>query len=174
MRIFTLSMFILFFTMMACQPQGSTEVVEEKSDTMDQAELKAQIQALEDTLAMAYNNKDVELFTRFYSENAVTYGEGREQLFGRKAMIDHFRSTAMQDTSGRQFEYLTIDVFQRGDLAVENGKWIQFNAAGEEADHGFYMVIFSRESGQWKSIRDIWNSSTMEEPVTTETVGADR
>lgn len=131
---------------------------------MTAAELKAVIQGLEDTLAMAYNNKDVELFSRFYAENAVTYGEGREQLFGKPELVNHFRSTAMMDSSGRKFEYLTIDVFHAGDLAVENGKWIQTDSSGIEKDHGFYMVVFRKIDGKWQSIRDMWNSSTMDVP----------
>lgn len=159
MRSYTLSICTLLFALTACQPKAPSDSDKTVSDTMDPIELKQQIQALEDTLAMAYNKKDVVLFSRFYAENAVTYGEGREQLFGKKAMVDHFRSTAMIDTSGRQFEYMTIDVFQRGDLAVENGKWVQLDANGSEVDHGFYMVVFSKEGGKWESIRDIWNSS---------------
>ena len=153
----------LLLVMSSCQPKAAPEPVEEEP-AMTQSELKAMIQGLEDTLAMAYNTKDVELFSRFYADNAITYGEGREQLFGKKELVDHFRMSAMQDSSGRQFEYLTIDVFAKGNLAVENGKWIQKDSTGMELDHGFYMVVFKKEDGQWRSVRDMWNSSLMREP----------
>lgn len=168
MKAYTPAIILLSFGLISCQQPATSTNEKTECETMDQAKLKEVIQSLEDTLAMAYNQKDVSLFSRFYAENAVTYGEGREQLFGKKAMVDHFRSTAMNDTSGRTFEYMTIDVFQQGQLAVENGKWVQFNAKGEEADHGFYMVIFSKENGKWESIRDIWNSSNLAEPVVDE------
>ena len=162
MRLITPFLLALVFLIVSCQPVESPATEQAAEPEMSQAEIKAVIQGLEDTLAMAYNTKDVELFSRFYAEDAVTYGEGREQLFGKKALVGHFRTTSMKDTSGRQFEYLTIDVFHHGDLAVENGKWIQKNAEGTELDHGFYMVVFKKQNGQWRSIRDMWNSSTLD------------
>lgn len=161
MRKITLHVLALLFIVASCQPKTPPSEVEEESTAVTTTELKKTIQSLEDTLAMAYNTKDVELFSRFYADDAITYGEGREQLFGKKELVDHFRMTAMQDSSGRQFEYLTIDVFHKENLAVENGKWIQKDSAGYELDHGFYMVVFKKIDGQWRSIRDIWNSSTI-------------
>ena len=164
MKSFTLSILFLSVALFSCQPQAEP-VQEEVSNIVDPTMFKEIIQGLEDTLAMAYNTKNVELFSRFYGEQAITYGEGREQLFGKKAIVDHFRNTMMNDTSGRQFEYLTLDVFQEGDLAVENGKWIQLNAEGIEVDHGFYMVTYTKENNKWVSIRDIWNSSLVDQPA---------
>lgn len=161
MRIITPGILALTLIMASCQPQNPSSEVEEKSTAVSTTQLKKTIQALEDTLAMAYNTKNVELFSRFYADDAITYGEGREQLFGKKELVDHFRMTAMQDSTGRQFEYLTIDLFHKGNLAIENGKWIQKDATGYELDHGFYMVVFKKADGQWRSIRDIWNSSTI-------------
>ena len=169
MRIITPIFLVFAFVITSCQPQPTSDVKEEASSEVTTVDLKKTIQSLEDTLALAYNTKNVELFSRFYADDAVTYGEGREQLFGKKALVDHFRMTAMRDTSGRQFEYLTIDVFHKGDLAVENGKWIQKDSTGTELDHGFYMVVFNKVDGQWRSIRDIWNSSLLKVEMTEET-----
>ena len=159
--------------LVACeQPTvGNKQAMEE--DMMTQAEFKAHIQHLEDTLSMAYNTKDVELFSRFYADNAVTYGEGREQLFGKKEMIRHFRNNVVDSKANPRYEYLTIDVFRNGDLAVENGKWVLYNESNEEIDHGFYMVMFRKKDGKWVSTRDIWNSSTMDHAHNSDTLAAE-
>lgn len=144
----------------ACQ-NGTTETTEPSEPALDVAAVKAYIVAMEDTLAMAYNNKDPELFAKFYAEDAITYGEGREQLFGKDAITSHFKRNVARDSSfNDQFSYETIDVFAQGDIAVENGKWIEMNAAGEETAHGFYMVVFEKQAdGSYRSIRDMWNSA---------------
>ncbi len=125
-------------------------------------QIKTYIIAMEDTLAMAYDQKDLGLFKKFYAENAVTYGEGREQLFGKQQIINHFRNSVVDDTTGRSFnfKYTTIDVFANSDeMAMESGRWSEFNDEGEEIDHGFYMVLFQKVDGRLVSTRDMWNSA---------------
>ena len=52
----------------------------------------------------------------------------------------------------------TVEVEAHGDTAHEVGR---YRLGGESGplDHGKYIVIWKRESGQWKLHRDIWNSS---------------
>jgi len=132
---------------------------------MSQEEIRAYVEAMEDTLAMAYNQQSVELFEKFYGEGAVTYGEGREQLFGKTAIVNHFRKNVAQNEDySYTFEYHTIDVFAENDHALETGKWVEKDSTGKELSHGFYMVLFQKQDGRYVSIRDIWNSATAEEP----------
>ncbi|MDZ7846068.1 MAG: nuclear transport factor 2 family protein [Owenweeksia sp.] len=155
----------LVLSLMACQQPTENASVEKKESKPDRATLKKHFQSLEDTLSMAYNNKDVDLFKRFYAEDAVTYGEGREQLFGLRELESHFMNNVVKDSSKLQFSYSCIDVFHEDDLAVETGKWIERSPEGKELDHGFYMVVFEKqENGRWKSIRDMWNTSTPDGP----------
>lgn len=148
----------IFSGITACQQNTSTHSPTHKPSIK---EIKEYIIAMEDTLAMAYKNKDIKLFERFYAENAVTYGEGREQLFGKQQILNHFRRTVVDDTTRSfNFKYNTIDVFTSGaDMAVESGKWVEYNDSAQEVAHGFYMVLFQKVDGRWKSTRDMWNSS---------------
>ena len=149
--------FLLAFSL-ACQQQTNTKKIQSKPNLK---EIKEYVIAMEDTLSMAYKNKDIKLFERFYAENAVTYGEGREQLFGKQQILNHFRNTVVDDTTRTfNFKYNTIDVFISGnDMAVESGKWVEYNDSAQEISHGFYMVLFQKVDGRWKSTRDMWNSS---------------
>jgi len=153
---------LLFFFLLAfsfaCQQQTNTKKIQSKPNLK---EIKEYVIAMEDTLSMAYKNKDIKLFERFYAENAVTYGEGREQLFGKQQILNHFRNTVVDDTTRTfNFKYNTIDVFISGnDMAVESGKWVEYNDSAQEISHGFYMVLFQKVDGRWKSTRDMWNSS---------------
>lgn len=152
---------LLVFTFSACTNLTKADeeaIVEEPA--MSQEEITAYIEAMEDTLAMAYNQKDISLFEKFYGEGAVTYGEGREQIFGRTNIINHFRKNVAENPNYHaQFEYHTLDVFAEGDLATETGKWVEKDTTGTETSHGFYMVVFQKRDDRYVSIRDIWNSS---------------
>lgn len=148
----------LFLSLFACgnkQDQGPAE------ESFDLEAIKSYIVAMEDTLAMAYAKKDHHLFQKFYAENAVTYGEGREQLFGKQQIVNHFKNTVAADTvRNYNFKYTTIDVFSTSkDMAVESGRWTEYDDAGNEIDHGFYMVLFQEVNGRLVSTRDMWNSA---------------
>lgn len=140
---------------------NSPAPVESSAKAFDVNTVKDYIIAMEDTLSMAYANKDLNLFKKFYAENAVTYGEGRDQLFGKQQIINHFRNSVVEDTSRAfNFKYTTIDVFATSDeMALESGRWSEYNDAGEEIDHGFYMVLFQKVDGRLVSTRDMWNSA---------------
>lgn len=152
----------------ACdQLSGENNKKAEKKETAKEkepskAEIKKMIQSREDILSKAYNTKDLELFSSFYGEDAVTYGPGREQLYGKQAILHHFEDNVMVDSLDLTFEYHTIDVFAEGDMALETGKWVQKDTAGKEIDHGYYMSLFKKEDGVYKSIRDMWNSAEHE------------
>ena len=122
--------------------------------------------AMEDTLEMAYNQRDPNLFRCFYAVDAVSYGEAREQIFGRSNLLANFRQTVVNNENfNSRFRYHTLDVFvPRGsEQAVETGKWVETDTTGEEQDHGFYMVLFELRDGRYVSVRDMWNTSTPDE-----------
>lgn len=118
--------------------------------------------AMEDTLAMAYRDKDLNLFQKFYAENAVTYGEGRSQLFGKQQIIDHFSKNVVAAGQKKfNFKYSTIDVFATAsDMAVETGQWFEMDENDVEISNGFYMVVFQEVNGRLVCVRDTWNSSS--------------
>jgi len=144
---------------MACQAPKEEPVQEVKK--LDKKALREYIIAMEDTLAMAYRQKDIDLFAKFYGESAVTYGEGRDQLFGKRDILNHFRHSVAEDsTHSFNFKYTTIDVFATAeDMAVESGRWAEMDSSGNEIEHGFYMVVFQKEDGRLVSVRDMWNSA---------------
>lgn len=147
--------------LMACQNGEPTEPDESVVIRQpDRQELKKTFQEYENNLARAYGEKDLNLFRQFYAEDAISYGEGREQLYGRKEMEGHFLRNVVRDSADFNFEYITLDVFTQGDLAVETGKWVERDAEGSELDHGFYTVVFKRQGDGWRAIRDIWNTAT--------------
>ena len=125
------------------------------------ADIEDYIQAMEDTLQMAYKNRDAELLKRFYAENAISYGEGREQLFGRQQILKHFQTKVVEQIDQEfNFKYKTLDVhYKNQDQVVETGQWSELDPEGNVLHTGYYMVLFEEVNGRLVSVRDIWNSS---------------
>jgi ketosteroid isomerase-like protein len=150
----------------ACQtPNRTAPTPAEKNDSteVNKEAITAYIDQMEDTLEMAYNQQDADLFKRFYDEEAISYGEGREQLFGRSNMLRAFKRQVVQNPQyNSRYRYHTLDVTvgAAGKIAVESGKWVMTDTLGKEKDHGFYMVLFKKKGDRYLSIRDIWNTAT--------------
>lgn len=156
----------LAFLLGACQNPtrpAPTQAPQVDTNQVDKAAIKAYINQMEDTLEMAYNQQDPQLFKRFYHEEAVSYGEGREQLFGRSNMLRAFKTQVVHNPNyNSRYRYHTLDVLvgAEGKLAVETGKWVLTDTLGKEQDHGFYMVVFRKTGDRYVSIRDMWNTAT--------------
>lgn len=160
---------LLCVALSACQtPNGTAPTTAEKNDSTDSTAVDKEaiteyIDKMEDTLEMAYNQQNPGLFKRFYHREAVSYGEGREQLFGRSNMLRAFKRQVVQNPNyNSRYRYHTLDVSvgADGEVAVESGKWVMTDTLGNEKDHGFYMVLFRKTGNRYLSVRDIWNTAT--------------
>jgi ketosteroid isomerase-like protein len=85
-----------------------------------------------------------------YSENAVIM----PSLKGRENIIKNFGGMIRDSITGSSFK--TIHLWGNGQLLVEEGtgKWLHAN--GEVVGTGKYMVVWEKENGSWKILRDIW------------------
>jgi ketosteroid isomerase-like protein len=63
------------------------------------------------------------------------------------------------DAGVKGAKFTTLDVTVGGDLASETGKYEMSGAGGKVLDSGKYVVVWKREGGRWKILRDIWNTS---------------
>lgn len=63
------------------------------------------------------------------------------------------------DAGVKAAKFTTVDVTEGGDLASETGKYEMSGADGKAIDSGKYVVVWKREGGGWKILRDIWNTS---------------
>jgi ketosteroid isomerase-like protein len=63
------------------------------------------------------------------------------------------------DAGVKSAKLTTLDVTVGGGLASETGKYEMNGADGKVLDSGKYVVVWKREGGRWKILRDIWNTS---------------
>ncbi len=132
----------------------------EKQAPIDMANLKAEIQAMEDAYAAGEKAKDADAVAAYYSEDAISYGRNSQPDSGREAIRDKIAMQIANDTTGNYNVYKVVDVFAEGNMAVEIGSWTEFDTSGAELENGHYMSFFQKNSeGKYECVRDM-NSST--------------
>lgn len=117
--------------------------------------------------ADAYNAADVDALANMYWEDAVLQPPGVPSAEGRTAI----RAYLASDTAGAQGASLRMNiptagsVDVSGDLGYEAGTFTVTNATGAIVDQGKYLGVFQKRDGQWKYIRDTWNSDNLRAPA---------
>ena len=155
-----LSSFLLFAILLftACSTA-------EKQAPLDMANLKAEIQAMEDAYAAGEKAKDADAVAAYYSDDAISYGRNEQPVSGRAAIRESIAKNIANDTTGNYSVYKVVDLFAEGNMALEIGSWTQFDASGTTLENGHYMSYFQKnKDGKYECIRDM-NSST--KPVTS-------
>jgi ketosteroid isomerase-like protein len=144
-----LSLFVLMiFTLSGCSTA-------EKSEPLDMAAVKAEIQALEDAYAAGEKAKDADAVAAYYSENAVSYSRNSKPVSGRSAIREKIANRLANDTLGHYNTYKVVDLFAEGNTALEIGSWTEYNADGAEMENGYYMSYFQKNNGKYECIRDM-------------------
>lgn len=144
---------ILAITLSGCnnqQKEESTEV-----EPMDMANLKVEIQAMEDAYSAGEKAKDADAVVAYYSEDAVSYSRNKQPISGKAAIRESIAKSIANDTLGEYNVYKVVDLFADGDLATEIGSWTQFDASGTETENGYYMSVFEKRGGKYECIRDM-------------------
>ncbi len=143
---------LTIFTFFACTSP-------EKSEPIDMAKLKVEIQAMEDAYSSAENDKDADGVAAYYSDDAMSYGRNEQPISGKAAIRESIAKRIKNDTTGNYNVYKVVDLFADGNSAVELGSWTEFNSSGSEIGNGNYMSYFEKRDGKYLCVRDM-NSST--------------
>lgn len=139
--------------------------MEEKEEPVDaeqinMADLKVEIQAMEDAFSAAALAKDADGVAVYYSENAVSHSRNKQPVSGRDAIRENIAKGFESDTLGGYSVYKVVDLFAEGNTALEIGSWTQFDASGTETENGHYMSYFVKSDGKYECVRDM-SASTM-------------
>jgi ketosteroid isomerase-like protein len=127
----------------------------EKPEPLNMADVKAEIQALEDAYAAGEKAKDADAVAAYYSENAISYSRNEKPTSGRAAIRSKIANRLANDTLGTYNTYKVVDLFAEGDSALEIGSWTEFNAEGAETENGYYMSYFEKNNGKYECVRDM-------------------
>lgn len=111
-----------------------------------------------DAWEAAWNAGDVDAIAALYAEDAVLLPQGSEPVEGRAA-IREFWQMVMESDPGVTTDIETVEADVIGDVAIERGAYVNTGPDGDHRDHGKFIAIWSKADGEWKILRDIFNSS---------------
>jgi ketosteroid isomerase-like protein len=120
-------------------------------------EVRAAITAANQEFVAAFGRGDAAGIATLYTKDSQVFPPNNNLVAGRQAIQTFWQSAMSMGITGAKLE--TVDVEDYGDTAGEVGKYTLQGEGGKVVDVGKYVVIWKRESGQWKLHRDIWNSN---------------
>lgn len=92
-----------------------------------------------------------------YAKDGQVMPAGSEPIKGPQA-IQKFWQGAV-DSGIAAVGLTTIEIFGHGPTATEVGQYELRDKAGKVLDHGKYIVVWRREGGQWKLLRDMFSTN---------------
>lgn len=139
--------------LMAC----NTAPAPETKAPVDEAALKAEIQAMEDAYAAAEKAKDAAAVVAYYSDDATSYSNNQDPFVGKAAIQAAVAERLAKDTTGYTREYSIIDLYHDGDLLVEVGKGVSRKPDGtEDGKPSHYISVFKKQAdGKYRCVRDM-------------------
>ena len=141
---------------LACTTAKAPEAAKAPDTAADVAKLKS----MEDQWYVFYHKGDADGVASLYAEDAQVLAAGAPAAVGKAAIRSYMagdiastKAAGLTDNAG-DFNGSGVS----GDLGWVSGVYTMNNAAGAVVDHGKYTTVFQRINGEWKIIRDTWNS----------------
>lgn len=124
----------------------------------DGAQVRAEIEAIENRWATAMNTKDINALMNLYAEDAVSMPDGQPILVGKAAIKKAQEAEFAQPAKYASVAFTTTDVYPQGDFVTEVGRSEFKDAAGKVVMNGKYIAVFEKQNGKFVCVREIYNS----------------
>jgi ketosteroid isomerase-like protein len=136
------------FAVAACTPKA------------DPAADIAKFRDVENQWYAAYNKSDADGVANLYADDGMILAAGAPAAVGKAAIKEYLvkdiaatKGAGLNDNNGTE-----NGSGVSGDLGWLSAAWTVTDAKGATVDHGKYTTVFHRTNGEWKIIRDTWNS----------------
>lgn len=126
------------------------------------AELAAErdtLMALERKWSDMYGQGDVDGIANLLAEDSVLLAPGRSPAVGRDSVIEATRALLAADAADGltvSWEPQAAFISSSGDMAYDYGRATTTLADGTVVE-GSYLVVWTKEDGEWKAAADIFN-----------------
>lgn len=119
---------------------------------------RAAIEAANARFSADFAKGDATAVASHYTAAAWAFPPNGDITRGREAIGKLWKGA--MDSGVKEVKLVTVEVEAHGDTAHEVGTYVLTGEGGKTLDTGKYMVVWKRESRQWRIHRDIWNTST--------------
>ena len=135
---------VILFTA-SCAPQQSSD------------DARVAIEAKTAQWQQSFNAGDGAAIAARYAADGQILPPGGATISGSDD-IAAFWQDLLNTAGGISAKLEVVEVVAHGDHANEVGRFILTDSDGKTLDQGKYMVLWRQEQGDWKMVRDIWNS----------------
>lgn len=144
--IFTL-ISVLFF---ACKPE------KEEAVAVDKEQIKNELQAMENTMAELFNNRNV-AGEEYYAEDAKSFSQNKPPLVGKTEIEKAIKEDLANFPKGYQIAFVVNEVFPSsdGNQVVEVGNYRVSDSTSTPLYTGNYMTLFEKREGKYVCVRDM-------------------
>lgn len=136
---------------------GEWKIARSVLTQIDLSTIKADIQALNNTWANAYNSKDVDTILALYAEDAISMPDGGPMIAGKAAIRNDLETSFANRKTVTLMTIETLEVLGTENMVTETGKVTVRNAVGEIIYTEKYMQVWEKFKDKWLIIREIYN-----------------
>ena len=155
---------ILFFV--SCSVQDRKEIVASAS-AFDLTQAKAAIKQSTINITKAFENDDTAAIANAYTKNARLLSSGHEPLEDDSI---RFYLTQLLNSNVKSIDIKSQGVWGDSSLLAEEGTYTLEGKNNADLDEGKYIVLWKRESGNWKIYRQMWTSNLKMNKVIMDTL----
>lgn len=113
---------------------------------------------------VAFREGDAETLDALYAENAVLVNPGAEPLDGSAAIDSLHRYEMSRPGYVVDWESIRVEVAESGDLGYDFGRWSTRSADGSVEERGYYVNVFRKVDGTWRTVVELNGSSAPNSP----------
>lgn len=126
----------------------------------DLAQIRTEIQTIENAWAAAQNAKDLNALMAMYTDDAVSMPDGQPANSGKAAIQKYLEKEFAKNAAGNAYAFETLDVYAGENTVTEVGKTTIKDASGKVVSTGKYVAVFEKRDGKYLCIREIFNDDS--------------
>jgi uncharacterized protein (TIGR02246 family) len=122
------------------------------------AQVKSEIQRVDDQFSAAFNKGDAAGVADKYTDDAVVLPPGQDMVRGKKNILEFWQKTVGQLSD---LKAQTLEVKRVGRTFVREIGSFSFKTRSDPPQEiaGKYVVLWQKVAGRWKLNTDIWNTN---------------
>ena len=145
----------------ACQEKKAADAVEAPAKA-DMAQVKAEIQTLENAWATADNARDAAALAAFYADDAISMSNNKPMVMGKEAIQKEIEANLAKKAKGATISFEIINVYGDENVVTEAGKAVGKDSTGKVIYTGKYMAVWEKRDGKYVCLIDISNDDVKE------------
>lgn len=158
----------LLFTLLAASLMAFTACQPTSEMPTDLAQIKSEIQQVENAWATALNTKDIDALMALYADGAVSMVNNGPTLTGKDAIRKYQVEQWKSNPALGNFSFETTEVYSNGNTVTDIGISTIKNEGGKVVGTGKYVCIWEKRDGKYLCSREIYNEDQPTAAVATD------